>query len=521
MIHQRSSIWWKAAYIVFILIVASCSGHPTQNQNPSQSQIPIQSQGAPQGQNAGQDQRPISQKDCLSVKRNTPCFYWRERSANKNEKLIIFVHGVFSTPSDTWGGVEGGNTWPELVREDLRFKNFDVYLFNYHSTHLTSGQMIHEIAIREMDTLKDSEDFEQYKEIYFIAHSMGGLIVKSLLTHLNRGDDVPLLRRVKAVITLGTPSQGASLAVLGHLILDQPQLKDMEPKRLNAWLSDMEKFWNQLMDDRKQFQYPRTYCAYETRPYFFGYIVIPQEAAASRCDGTTQGFHLDHSELAMPTSMYDDPYKWVMDKIHKVSREVTSQNSIAKQDLSDPDDKTIFIECDYKPFPKTIPPDGSPKVTMIFPKSHDLSVYTGLGDLGKPGSVNIWWDPYKNDGYGHMCQLTNYGKVAVFRVVITFGLRFKEAIADIADSKVLKKGATIHSVGWIVPITKLAPGPSGTVSFWVINTSPYYVEAFLPEFADLQRLGESKRRKVTLLRQDEGPILMHINPIKYPMTPPW
>lgn len=95
----------------------------------------------------------------------------------KNTKIIIFVHGVFSNPSDTWGDLERGVTWPALVRVDMRFKDFDIYLFNYHTTHFTSGQMIHEIAIREMDTLKDSEDFEQYQEIYFIAHSMGGLIV--------------------------------------------------------------------------------------------------------------------------------------------------------------------------------------------------------------------------------------------------------------------------------------------------------------------------------------------------------
>jgi pimeloyl-ACP methyl ester carboxylesterase len=315
MSQRKLNGWWHV-HIIFVFILGACSGPPTQS--------PV----SPQSQNTQKSQRPISQKECLSAKMITPCFYWRGMSEKKNQKLIIFVHGVFSNSSDTWGDVEGGTTWPAMVREDLRFKDFDIYLFNYHTAHFTSEQMIHEIASRGMDTLKDSEDFEQYQEIYFIAHSMGGLVAKSLLTHLNRGNDVPLLRRVKALITLGTPSQGASLTVLGQLIFRNPQLKDMEPKHLNAWLSDMEKSWNQLMDDRKESQYPRAYCAYETRPYFLGYIVVPQEAAVSRCDGDAQGLPLDHSQLAKPTSMNDDPYKWVMDKVNKVSREVPSKRFV-------------------------------------------------------------------------------------------------------------------------------------------------------------------------------------------------
>ena len=500
MTHEWFLLWRKSAYIVLVLVVAGCSGRPPQTQSPPQTQ------------------RSTPSQECLSEQANSPCFYWRE-TPKRNEKIIIFVHGVFSSHSDTWGDLKLGNAWPVLVRGDDNFKDFDIYLVQYHTTYFTSTQMIHEIAIREMDRLKDSDKFKQYKEIYFVAHSMGGLVVKSLLTHLNRGNDVALLRRVKAVVYLGTPAQGADLADLGSLLSSNPQLRDMKPIHLNAWLSDVEKYWIQLMDDRKESPYPRAYCGYETVNYsLLGRPLVPQAAAASRCDDLPVGLPFDHSDLAVPTNRDLDPYLWVMDKINVTSRGVT--NNIVKEESSDPVDKTIFIECERRHLPKTIPPDEIPKVSMIFPKPLEQTFYSTLGDLGNPGSVNIWWDPYKNGGYGHMCQLTNYGKVAVFKVVIIFGLRFKEAIADPAGSKVLKKGATMHSVGWPIPITKLAPGPTGAVSFYVLNTTPYYVEAFLPEFAELQRLGESKRRKETLLRQDEGPILMHIEPIKYPMTPP-
>ena len=152
---------------------------------------------------------------------------------------------------------------------------------------------------------------------------MGGLVVKNLLTHLNRGDDVELLRRVKAVIYLGTPSKGTDLSILAKLLSFNPQLRDMQPAHLNAWISDLEIYWKQLMDDRKESPYPKAYCAYETINYgSTGRLIVPQESAVSNCDGLAQGLPFDHSDLAVPTTTDRDPYQWVMNKIRKTSNAV-------------------------------------------------------------------------------------------------------------------------------------------------------------------------------------------------------
>ncbi len=287
-------IW--STYLIFVLIFAGCDGHTVKPQLLPPEQT------------------------CLSKQARGSCFYEKDSSSKKKSKLIVFVHGIFSSPEDTWGNVTSGNTWPHLAKSDERFSEFDYYLIKYHTTYFTNAQMIHEIAIREMDALKDSDEFTQYKEIYFITHSMGGLVAKSLLTHLNRGDDVGLLRRVKAIIFLGTPSQGASEAVLGNWLSRNIQLEQLKPAHLNPWLSDLENYWSQLIDDRKESQYPRSFCAYETLSIFLGYIVVPREAAASKCDGPAVGLPFNHSDLAMPTSKDQDPYKWVMDKIYDTTR---------------------------------------------------------------------------------------------------------------------------------------------------------------------------------------------------------
>lgn len=212
----------QAAYIIIILVLVGCAGRHA-------------------------DSPPISQQtECLSGTSGS-CFYWKETSSEPNEKLVIFVHGVLSTSANTWGDVNTGNTWPELVRGDDNFKHYDIYLMNYRSTYITSAPNIYQIAKLELERLKNRDIFKEYKEIYFIAHSMGGLVTKNLLKQLNRREDLPLLRQVKGVIFLGTPSQGASATTLAKWISFNPQVGAMEPAHLNQWLQELEDEWDNLM----------------------------------------------------------------------------------------------------------------------------------------------------------------------------------------------------------------------------------------------------------------------------------
>ena len=285
----------QSAYIILILLLAGCIGHQAASPHPLSQQAA-----------------------CLSEQTNASCFYWREKLGKKNQNLIIFVHGAFSTPGNTWGDADKGPTWPELVRRDDRFKDFDIYLLNYRSTYFSAGPSIYENTKRELERLRDDDVFNQYQNIYFIAHSMGGLVVKSLLKQINRRD-VTQLRQVKAVVFLGTPSQGTGLATIGKWFSPNRQINEMESAHLNTSLIETEDEWTLLMDERKEAQFPRAFCAYETRSYVLGYIVVPREAAISRCD-VIQAMDLDHSELAAPKSTDHDPYSWAMHRINVTSR---------------------------------------------------------------------------------------------------------------------------------------------------------------------------------------------------------
>lgn len=468
----------QSAYIILILVLAGCVGHDTQSGSFA------------------------SPQECLSKQTQASCFYWKAPAPKENSRLIIFVHGVFSTSADTWGDAKAGKAWPQLVRDDATFQDYDIYLVKYRTTYFTVAPSIYEVAKRELERLKDKGIFKQYTEIYFVAHSMGGLVVKSLLKQLNRRDDEPLLRQVRGVVYLGTPSRGASATILAKWLSYNPQLRAMEPAHLNQWISELEDDWKHLMDERKQSKYPRAFCAYEIRPYALNYIVVPREAADSRCD-TFTGLDLDHSDLAVPRGREDDPYSYVMARIDE-----------SRKDIIDLSDIKVLFECDYKPFPKMMPHEGGPKASMFFPKSPSVGRYDYVQDLGIPGQANLFSDPEKNGGRGHVCQITNYETYPVLNIELDFELRFKEPIYNSGHPVT---GGTIKSaIPWTSIIEKVEPNDK--VVFYLINGSEYFLEADTPDWIYFQRLGEFETRTARL-PTIRGHGTLFFGPMKYPVPP--
>jgi hypothetical protein len=91
-----------------------------------------------------------------------------------SQKLIVFVHGVFGDASLTWTN-SSSVSWPDLIRGDEMFQDFAVALYRYDTPRLGQTSGIEEIATRLRRQLEDECVFQKYNEIYFIAHSMGGL----------------------------------------------------------------------------------------------------------------------------------------------------------------------------------------------------------------------------------------------------------------------------------------------------------------------------------------------------------
>ena len=230
-----------------------------------------------------------------------------------SQKLIVFVHGVFGDPSLTWTN-RSGVSWPDLIKDDERFRDFTVAAYRYDTPFLHRTSSIEEIAARLLRQLEDEGVFRKYNEIYFIAHSMGGLVVKRVLVDLNRPTQTAKLRKIKAVLFISTPAQGAEMAEVGSWLSVNPQLRDMQPADFNTFLQTLENQWQNLLRDRRSELSPQSFCAHETKPTH-GIMIVSRVYAATLCDQNSFPVDEDHANIVKPSGTESDIYVWARARI--------------------------------------------------------------------------------------------------------------------------------------------------------------------------------------------------------------
>ena len=277
--------------------------------------------GGPLGGLAPDQLAVKSEQVCLPRQSQPSCFY-KQDPTGKQTKLIVFVHGVFGRATSTWGDPADETFWPAMVAADGRFVDYDIYLMNYRTPYLMNAPNIYETAGSELSHLRDRGTFKQYTDLHFIGHSMGGLVIKSMLLRLTSGPNLNMLRQVKSAIYLSTPAQGSSVASFWSWFSMNPQLRDMERAHLNTFIQSLEDQWVQLMisRDEAKIRFPRVHCAYETLGTN-GVLIVPREMANTRCDGLLHPMPFDHSGMVTPTRRDADPYLWVMKRILEATEE--------------------------------------------------------------------------------------------------------------------------------------------------------------------------------------------------------
>jgi pimeloyl-ACP methyl ester carboxylesterase len=230
-----------------------------------------------------------------------------------SKKVIVFVHGLHSDPSSAWTN-KAGVSWPDLIKGDETLRDFTVATYRYDTPQFSRTSTIAEIANRMLRQIDDKGIFSNFNEIYFIAHSMGGLVVKQILVDLNRPTQTDKLRKVKAVLFISTPAQGATLADVGAYLTLNPQVANMKPADLNAFLQTLEDQWQNLMRERQAPPFPQCFCAYETKPTY-GTVVVSRVYAATLCDQNSFAVDENHAEIVKPASRNSAIYDWARARI--------------------------------------------------------------------------------------------------------------------------------------------------------------------------------------------------------------
>ncbi len=156
------------------------------------------------------------------------------------QTVIVFVHGLLSSSDLCWQR-SNGPFWPDIVRDDQGFDGASIFLAGYHTAVDSAAYDIAHCAREVFDSLRfghgDVPPPLQFRRIVFVAHSLGGVVVRRLLEE----NSTAFEEKQVGLVLLASPSLGSSYAdVLGplarlyglrtaqDLVPDGPVLRDID-----------------------------------------------------------------------------------------------------------------------------------------------------------------------------------------------------------------------------------------------------------------------------------------------------
>lgn len=223
---------------------------------------------------------------------------------------VVFVHGLGGS-KDTWRfGGDDSTSWPFWLFEEL--PNIKVWILEYPAEKFqwtgTGGVMaLPDRAKAIIDLLVNNEIGS--RPVVFIAHSLGGLLVKQILRiacEMNIPDWKELAANTRGVLFLATPHNGSGIGSLAKAVsvligasATTVQLAANDPhlRELNEWY--------------QQNALPK---GFNTRAYFETLplgpaIIVDQGSANPGVQGCVPiPFDGNHSKICKPTSKTDTIY---------------------------------------------------------------------------------------------------------------------------------------------------------------------------------------------------------------------
>jgi pimeloyl-ACP methyl ester carboxylesterase len=210
--------------------------------------------------------------------------------------LIIFVHGVIGNVCSTWG--PSGQYWPDLLKTDPdgAFKGYDILVYQYPTHRTKSSEAIPFLAATLGNRLSVIK-IKEYKEIIFIAHSMGGLVVREYVMA-----NLDIVSRIRLLYFASVPSGGSSYASYLKRLTANGQVTQLAPDEQDAsYVQGLALRWTRS-------NLPiQPYCVSEHDTYL-GVIWVSYESAHLNCSKGGEEISADHVTISKPQSHKADTY---------------------------------------------------------------------------------------------------------------------------------------------------------------------------------------------------------------------
>jgi hypothetical protein len=255
----------------------------------------------------------------------------------RNNGNVVFVHGLGGHPIETWGGVTernpGDEFWPRWIADS--FPELAVYSIGYEALKFKwegEAQPLLNIGEDVLETLLADPQLSE-RPIAFVCHSLGGLVVKSLIYFAQQrrlGVARRLFGRIAQVIFLGTPHNGSGLANLLTSLRLATTLTHELQKSNDSLLGALNKFYKDLPGNEGL--HIETPVFRETRPvgiWPWRAMVVPRDSAHPQIDGVTvvdvRG--ANHIDICKPagckSQVYDETIK-LLRTLHSANPQPTS-----------------------------------------------------------------------------------------------------------------------------------------------------------------------------------------------------
>jgi pimeloyl-ACP methyl ester carboxylesterase len=228
------------------------------------------------------------------------------------DSVIVFIHGVLGSGDTTWKN-DNGMYWPSMLAQDETFKDFDIYVHDYPTSLRGTNFSIEELA-ENARLIFDVDGISAHKDIVFLVHSMGGLVLRQYILKYQK-----IAERTRLIYFYSTPSTGAELASLASLFSSNPQLFDMRPmdQFSDGYLDHLLKDWLDA-----ELGIP-SFCAYE-KEATFGKLVVTLASASNLCTKRLDPIMANHLTIVKPAGPSEIPYLTFKSAVQSVPRKVSS-----------------------------------------------------------------------------------------------------------------------------------------------------------------------------------------------------
>ncbi|KAF3766098.1 hypothetical protein M406DRAFT_290452 [Cryphonectria parasitica EP155] len=258
---------------------------------------------------------------------------------------IVFVHGLNGGSHSTWSkGSKSSHFWPGTwLPLDNAFHDVRIHTFGYPSAIGTSSILnVHDFARSLLGAVKDAPSMNRGAppRLIFVAHSMGGLVVKKayIIGH-HEPEFQPIVDRVASIVFLGTPHQGAAIAQtaarLAALMGGRPFIDDLLPQ--SPMLQSINEEFPRLAHKIQLMSF------YETRPMNIGPVkamIVEKTSAVMNLPNERRTLlDANHRHVAMFNSPSDPAFITVRNALativssHRDTALIRRRN-VAQQDLA-------------------------------------------------------------------------------------------------------------------------------------------------------------------------------------------